>query len=137
MIRVSFFIRLTHYHTMMHFDTLKIYSCRNIVRKGEIACNKQFLLLLTIFSTLYGTYFSFQMHFKVSSAICFNLDQSKILLSCNGLNQPTFKDHLLSEITFITSHGWSLNTGYSVNFIIIHLQFSTFSSDIHQQGFFN
>ena len=25
------------------------------------------------------------MHFKMSSAICFNLDQSKILLSGNGL----------------------------------------------------
>ena len=24
------------------------------------------------------------MHFKISSAICFNLDQSKILLSGNG-----------------------------------------------------
>ena len=28
------------------------------------------------------------MHFKMSSAICFNLDQSKILLSVNGLNYP-------------------------------------------------
>ena len=35
---------LTHYHTMPHFDVLKIYSCGNIVRKGEIAWNKQFLL---------------------------------------------------------------------------------------------
>ena len=34
---------LTHYHTMPHFDALKIFSCGNIVRKGEIACNKQFL----------------------------------------------------------------------------------------------
>ena len=31
-----------------------------------------------MFSTLYGTYFSFQMHFKMSSVICLNLDQSKI-----------------------------------------------------------
>ena len=30
----------------------------NIMRKGEIACNKQFLLFLTIFSTLYGTYYT-------------------------------------------------------------------------------
>ena len=37
---------LTHYHTIAHFDTLKIYIVvENIVRKGEIACNKQFLLL--------------------------------------------------------------------------------------------
>ena len=38
-----------------------------------------------MFSTLYGMYFSFQMHFKILSAICFNLEQSKILLSGNGL----------------------------------------------------
>ena len=38
-----------------------------------------------MFSTLCGTYFSFQMHSKMSSAICFNLDQSKILSSGNGL----------------------------------------------------
>ena len=28
------------------------------------------------------------MHFKISSAICFNLELSKILLSGNGLNCP-------------------------------------------------
>ena len=38
-----------------------------------------------MFSTQYDTYFSFQMRFKMSSAICFNLDQSKILSSDNGL----------------------------------------------------
>ena len=40
---------------------------------------------LTMFSILYGTYFSFLMHFKMSSAIRFNLDQSKILSSGDGL----------------------------------------------------
>ena len=39
-----------------------------------------------MFSTLNGTYFPFYMHFKLSSAICFNLDQSKILSSGNGLS---------------------------------------------------
>ena len=38
-----------------------------------------------MFSTLYGTYFSLQMHFKMSCAIPFNLNQSKILLSGNWL----------------------------------------------------
>ena len=38
-----------------------------------------------MFSTLYDTYFSFSMHFKMSCAISFNLDQSKILSSGNGL----------------------------------------------------
>ena len=36
-----------------------------------------------MFSTLYGTYFLFQMHFK--NAICLDLDQSKILSSGNRL----------------------------------------------------
>ena len=45
-----------------------------IVRTGEIACNKQFLLFSQCF-----------LHFKMSSAICFNLDQSKILPSGNEL----------------------------------------------------
>ena len=39
-----------------------------------------------MFSTLYGSYFSFQMHFNISSASCFNFDQSKILSSGNGLS---------------------------------------------------
>ena len=38
-----------------------------------------------MFSTLHGTYFSFEMHFNMSSAKRFNLDQSKILLCDNGL----------------------------------------------------
>ena len=38
-------------------------------------------LFLTMFSTNYGTYFSLIMHFKILSAIFFNLDQSNILLS--------------------------------------------------------
>ena len=30
-------------------------------------------------------YFSFQLHFQMSSAICFNLEESTILSSSNGL----------------------------------------------------
>ena len=78
---------LTHYHTMLYFDPLNIYiPVENIVRKGEMACYKPFLLFLTMFSTLYGTYISFQMHFKMSSAICFSLDQSQILSSRQELS---------------------------------------------------
>ena len=42
-----------------------------------------------MFSTLYDTYFSLSMHFKMSSAISFNLDQSEIFSSGNGLNNNT------------------------------------------------
>ena len=43
-----------------------------------------------MFSTLYDTYFPFEIHFNMSSAICFNLDQSKILSSGNGLTNLVF-----------------------------------------------
>ena len=40
------------------------------------------------------------MHFKISSAICFNLDRSKILSSCNGLKQfSMFEMHLFFSST--------------------------------------
>ena len=46
----------------MHFNALNKYIAgENIVIKGEIACNKQFFPFLTMFYTLYGTYF---FHFK-------------------------------------------------------------------------
>ena len=60
------------------------------MRKGEIACNKQFLLFSQCFLPVYGTYFLFYMHFKMSSAICFNLDQSKMSSSGNGLMNSSF-----------------------------------------------
>ena len=41
---------LTHYNTMPHFDTLKICSCGSCLEQA----NSPFL---TMFSTLYGTYF--------------------------------------------------------------------------------
>ena len=55
----------------------------NIVRKGGITSlvTRNFS---SMFSIVYGTYFSSQMHFKMSG-ICFNLDQSEIMSSGNGL----------------------------------------------------
>ena len=46
------------------------------MRKGEIACNKRFLL----FSQCFLPYMALTFHFKfeMSSTICFSLDQSKI-----------------------------------------------------------
>ena len=40
---------LTHYHTMPNFDALKITSCGKNCEKGDIACNKQFLLFSQCF----------------------------------------------------------------------------------------
>ena len=57
----------------------------NIVRKGEIACIKQFLLFSQCFLHYMTRIVSYQMHFNMSSAINFSLDQSAILSSGNGL----------------------------------------------------
>ena len=57
---------------MPHFDALKMY------RSGKHREKRRNCLL--------GTYFSSKMHPKMSSAICFNLDQSKILSFGNGLS---------------------------------------------------
>ena len=57
----------------------------NIERKGEIACNKQFLLVSQFFLPYEVLILHYKCTLKMSSAICFNLDQSKILSSGNGL----------------------------------------------------
>ena len=60
----------THYHTMAHFDALKIYSFGKHCKKRRNCFLQAIPPFLTMFSILYGTSFSFQMHFKMSSAIC-------------------------------------------------------------------
>ena len=77
---------LTHYHTMHHFDALKIFSCGKHCEKRRNCLEQAISLFLTMFSILYGAHFSFEIYFEMSSAICFNLDQSEILSSGNGLN---------------------------------------------------
>ena len=72
----------TQYRILMH---LRYKAVKNIVRKGEIACNKQFLLFSQCFLPAMVLIFHFKCISKMSSAICFNLDQSKILSSGNGL----------------------------------------------------
>ena len=56
----------------------------NIVRRGEIACYKQFLLFSQCFLPLIALMFHFTCTLKMSPAICFNLDQSEILSFGNG-----------------------------------------------------
>ena len=58
-IRLKFF--LTHYNPRPHFDAQDIYiAVENIVRKGEIACDKQFLL----FSQCFLPYMVLIFHFE-------------------------------------------------------------------------
>ena len=67
----------------------------NIVRKGEIACNKQFLLFSQCFLPYMLLIFRFKCTLKSLSAIGFNLDQSKILSSVNGYyyNKPNINNN--------------------------------------------
>ena len=78
---------LTLYLTTPHFDARKIHSCEKHREKRRNCLYQAISPFLTMFSTLYGTctYFPLYMHFKMLSAISFNLDQSEILSSGNGL----------------------------------------------------
>ena len=50
---------------MMHFDALKIYThMENIVRKGAVDCNKQFLLFSQCFLPNMALLFHFKCTFK-------------------------------------------------------------------------
>ena len=71
---------------MPHFDALNIYSCGKHCEKRKNCLKQAISPFLTMLSALYVTFFPFYMHFKISSAICFYLDQSKILSSGKGLN---------------------------------------------------
>ena len=93
---------LIHYHTMPHFDTLKINSCgklENIVRKGEIACDKQFLLFSQC-SLPYMAFFFF-FHFKCTLK-CLQFvsiwTSLKILSSGNGLIQLLSCSNIKSQL---------------------------------------
>ena len=50
---------LTHYHTMPPFDALKTYSCGKHCEKRRNCLEQAISPFLTMFSTLYGTYFPF------------------------------------------------------------------------------
>ena len=67
----------------------------NIVRKGEIACSKQFLL----FSQSFLPYMAHIFHFgcTLKYCVCFNLDQSKILSSGNGLRSDCIFGYVLRK----------------------------------------
>ena len=58
---------LSHYHAMPHFDADYI-AVENMVRKGEIACNKQFLLFSQCF--LLYNYMALIFHFKCTLKCC-------------------------------------------------------------------
>ena len=57
---------LTYYHTMLHFDSLKIYSCRKLCEKKRY-CLQQASLL---FSQCFLPYMVLIFHFKCTLKCC-------------------------------------------------------------------
>ena len=72
---------------MPQFDTLKIYNCGKHCEKRRNCLKQAISPFLTMFSTPYDTYFPFQMHSKMSSAVCFNLDQSEFLVMGEAIHE--------------------------------------------------
>ena len=72
----------------------------NNVRKGEIICNKLFLLFSQCFLpyTVFIFHFKCMLHLKMSSAVCFYLDQSKIVSPGNGLTLSQTTNFRLFQI---------------------------------------
>ena len=59
------------------FTCLQYTFFENAVGKGEIANTEQFLLFLTVFSTLLEKFLPFLSNLKLSSANSFSLEDSK------------------------------------------------------------
>ena len=75
------------YHTMPHFDALQIhvYSCGKHCEKRRNCVSKAISPFSQCFLPSMALTFHFKCTLKMSSSVCFNLDQSKILSSGNGL----------------------------------------------------
>ena len=74
-------------HNVFHSYTSSVGQYEALYGNGLSICCTMFMKLShnVYLDNILFIFFSFQMHFKMSSAICFNLDQSKILSSGNGL----------------------------------------------------
>ena len=83
-----------------------------LLTKGEIACNKQFLFFSQHFLLYVALIFHFKMHFKMLSAICFNLDQFKISSTGKGLKNSLGKgDKAVNEYFLLSQQSslWEIN----------------------------
>ena len=67
---------LAHSHTMTPLGNEPFED--TVEKKGEIACNVQFLLFSTVFSTCLDNFLPFSSNLKLSSANSFSLEESKI-----------------------------------------------------------
>ena len=106
------------------------------MRKGEIACYKQFLLFSQCFLPYMVLIFHLKMHFSMSSAICFNLDQSKILSSGNGIVLSNLQGRLLSHRIKVTTYQFIFGTSHDSQVSDEMYKVADFSSsyDVSQKG---
>ena len=86
---------------MPHFDALKIYSCGNIVRKGEIVCNKLFLFLSQCFLP-YMAHTFMPPHRKIGG-ILFYCCPSVCL---HKLNMKTSHFPTTPKLIYLKAHIW-------------------------------
>ena len=95
-------VSFTHYHTILHFDALKMYSSGKHCVKGEIACNKQFLLC----SQCFLPFMTLNFHFKCTLKCCLQFvsiwTSLKIQSQLRGtLMSPSFA---VSDCTYFTEY---------------------------------
>ena len=75
-------------HKPFYMSVLK--SFENTVAKVKIALDEQFLLLLQCFPNLLGNFLPFSSNLKLSSANCFNLEESKVVVWERVNKRPHF-----------------------------------------------
>ena len=81
----NIFYRFTLYSIDTHFDTSTTDSFENIVGKGEIACNKQFLLFPQCFLLNQIIVSPFVQIFDIITLFAAELEEPKIGISGKGL----------------------------------------------------
>ena len=70
-----------------------VMGSKNIMAKEENASKQHFFIFPTMFSIPSKTNFKYRVTSIMSSAHIFNLDQSKIFLSCKELTEWCFSLH--------------------------------------------
>ena len=86
---------------MSHFNALTIYSCEKHCEKRRNCCNKQFLLFSQCFLPFMALIFRLKYTLKMSSATCFNLEQSKILSTDNALIKFYLKSYFMTDSIYL------------------------------------
>ena len=124
---------LTHYHTMPHFDALKIYSCE---KHREERRNCYFSFFHNV-SALYGTYFYFKCTLKCRLefvSICTSLKFCRLVIGCHILFKQITLRRLLKTlwekqkmlVGSIFSFTHNVSSPYQGTLISLHLLLNYF-----------